>query len=301
MKMRRRLNGHFGKVYAMQWGRDSKSLLSAAQDGRLILWNAESTNKLDVVPLRSQWVMACALSPTGNLVCSGGLDSMCTVYRLPFSAIEEGKQRAIPKELFGHEGYVSSARFIDDSEILTSSGDSSCILWDVERKIPKHVFKDHTADVMSVSVCEPNKTFVSGSVDCTAKLWDHRNRKACVRTYFGHESDINSVAFFPDNLAFGTGSDDATCRLFDLRSQKQINQYNNDRILCGITSVDFSQSGRLLFAGYDDSNCYSWDVATGVQTAQMAGHEKRCSCLHMSPNGRRLATGSWDTLIYVWF
>lgn len=29
----------------------------------------------------------------------------------------------------------------------------------------------------------------------------------------------------------------------------------SDQVLCGITSVGFSVSGRLLFAGYDDFEC----------------------------------------------
>lgn len=47
------------------------------------------------------------------------------------------------------------------------------------------------------------------------------------------------------------------------------------QILCGITSVAFSRSGRLLFAGYDDYNCYVWDVtnSTGIPAYQLAGHE----------------------------
>lgn len=33
------------------------------------------------------------------------------------------------------------------------------------------------------------------------------------------------------------------------------NYVQSDQILCGITSVAFSVSGRLLFAGYDDFEC----------------------------------------------
>ena len=36
--------------------------------------------------------------------------------------------------------------------------------------------------------------------------------------------------------------------------------YSHDNIICGITSVAFSKSGRLLFAGYDDNNCNIWDT-----------------------------------------
>ena len=66
---------------------------------------------------------------------------------------------------------------------------------------------------------------------------------------------LQTFRFFPNGDAFGTGSDDASCRLFDLRADRELNQYTHDNILCGITSVAFSISGRLLFAGYDDFNC----------------------------------------------
>ena len=65
---------------------------------------------------------------------------------------------------------------------------------------------------------------------------------------------------FPNGFAFATGSDDATCRLFDLRADQEIGMYSHDNIICGITSVAFSKSGRLLLGGYDDFNCNIWDT-----------------------------------------
>ena len=65
--------------------------------------------------------------------------------------------------------------------------------------------------------------------------------------------------FFPNGYAFATGSDDATCRLFDIRADQELSLYSHDNIICGITSVAFSKSGRLLLAGYDDFNCNVWD------------------------------------------
>ncbi len=35
--------------------------------------------------------------------------------------------------------------------------------------------------------------------------------------------------------------------------------FAHDNIICGITSVAFSRSGRLVFGGYDDFNCNVWD------------------------------------------
>lgn len=73
------------------------------------------------------------------------------------------------------------------------------------------------------------------------------------------ENFILSIQFFPNGYAFATGSDDATCRLFDIRADQELAMYSHDNIICGITSVAFSKSGRLLLAGYDDFNCNVWD------------------------------------------
>ena len=83
IKNRRVLKGHFAKIYAMHWcdhdGEIGKQLVSASQDGKLIVWNAQSTNKVHAIPLRSSWVMTCAFSPTGGRVACGGLDNICSI------------------------------------------------------------------------------------------------------------------------------------------------------------------------------------------------------------------------------
>ena len=44
--------------------------------------------------------------------------------------------------------------------------------------------------------------------------------------------------------------------------------YSHDNIICGITSVAFSKSGRLLMAGYDDFNCNVWDSMKGERAGK---------------------------------
>jgi guanine nucleotide-binding protein G(I)/G(S)/G(T) subunit beta-1 len=176
----------------------------------------------------------------------------------------------------------------------------TCILWDIEAGSKVTEFSDHNGDVMSVSINPTDKnSFVSGACDATAKLWDLRTGK-CTQTFTGHESDINAVQFFPNGMAFGTGSDDASCRLFDIRADRELMQYAHDNILCGITSVAFSISGRYLFAGYDDFNCNVWDSLKGERVFTLQGHDNRVSCLGVSSDGMSLCTGSWDSLLKVW-
>ncbi len=97
----------------------SRYLVSASQDGKLIVWDAYTTNKVHAIPLRSSWVMTCAYAPSGSYVACGGLDNICSIYSLK---TREGNVR-VSRELPGHTGYLSCCRFLDDNQIVTSSGD----------------------------------------------------------------------------------------------------------------------------------------------------------------------------------
>ena len=58
----------------------------------------------------------------------------------------------VQRELNAHTGYLSCCRFVSDSEIITSSGDMTCILWDIESNAKMQEFTDHNGDVMSISL-----------------------------------------------------------------------------------------------------------------------------------------------------
>lgn len=52
MRTRRTLRGHLAKIYAMHWGSDSRNLVSASQDGKLIVWDSHTTNKVCSMSIR---------------------------------------------------------------------------------------------------------------------------------------------------------------------------------------------------------------------------------------------------------
>jgi guanine nucleotide-binding protein G(I)/G(S)/G(T) subunit beta-1 len=147
---RRSLQGHFGKVYALDWSSEPNIVLSASQDGKLIIWNAFTQYKKAAISLKSNWVMTCAYEKdTNRFVACGGLDSVCSIYEVS-AAGGVGAGVGLPIELSGHDGYLSSCKFLEPGRMLTSSGDSTCALWDISegkgRKL--QTFSDHSADVM---------------------------------------------------------------------------------------------------------------------------------------------------------
>jgi len=297
---RRVLRGHFGKVYASAWARDSTYLVSASQDGKLIVWNVTTGLKVYAISLRSSWVMATDFSPSGRFVAAGGLDNMGSIYPVNLESNEVVARDSNPVELVGHEGYVSSCTFVDDSTILTTSGDATVMLWDVEKQTSKQKFLDHKADVMTASFMGSSRdVFITGSCDASIKVWDVRNGQNCLRSYEYHESDVNSVQSFSNGTTFVSGSDDSKCMLFDIRTKQKLNEYHSDRILCGVTSVDSSKSGRYIFAAYDEGVVRVWDTLHASTTQELAT-DSRPSSVRVAPNGESVITASWDNLLRVW-
>jgi guanine nucleotide-binding protein G(I)/G(S)/G(T) subunit beta-1 len=242
IKVRRTLKGHFGKITAIHWDGTSTQVVSAGQDGNLLIWNAVTANKAQAIPLKSSYVMACGMEPTrGNLVASGGLDNMCTVYSVngtfAHHPLDVATTHAV--ELASHDGFLSCCRFTSEQEIITSSGDSTCIQWDISAAKPVSTFAEHAADAMYLSLKPNDKhVFASCSVDQTVKVWDTRvgggsnsgsaGQKKAVQTFGGfHSGDINCIEFMPGNgNAFATCSQDSTVRLFDLRAYNQVAKFS---------------------------------------------------------------------------
>jgi guanine nucleotide-binding protein G(I)/G(S)/G(T) subunit beta-1 len=338
IKLRRTLKGHFGKVTALHWSGDSRELVSASQDGNLLIWNPITNNKIQAIQLKSSYVMAVGIEQTkGNLIACGGLDNLCTIY--PRNNINNAQEMA------SHDGFLSCCRFINEEEILTSSGDSTCIRWDIPSAKPISRFREHTADVMFISIQDRN-VFASCSVDLTARIWDMRTPDAAVQTYHTHilnpgivNADLNAIEFLPtDKHCFGVCSQDCTLRLYDMRTNNEIacfakdpaklnqNNYNynihNPNMdpemaaaaggggdaegitTDGFTSLSFSKSGRMAFCGDMEGNVWAFDVfqpnASEPSFRLSQAHERHISCLAVSPAGDALCTGAWDTTLKIW-
>lgn len=106
----------------------------------------------------------------------------------------------------------------------------------------------------------------------------------------------------PGGLAFGTASDDSSMKLFDLRSYARLNEFECEDVQVAAMACSFSASGRLLFGGYDDMNCYAWDTlveGSPQPVYTLMAHANRVSCVGVNRTGQAVATGSWDTDLMV--
>ena len=142
----------------------SRHAVSGSLDGKLIVWDCWTGNKTQVIPLRSAWVMTAVFSPSGNYVACGGMDNMLTMYDLN-NRDSNGLAKMV-REVAGYEGFLSSARFLDDENIITGSGDMKVMQLKVETGQKVFDIQGHNGDVAALSLNpkDPNM-FMTGSVD----------------------------------------------------------------------------------------------------------------------------------------
>ena len=77
-------------------------------------------------------------------------------------------------------------------------------------------FRDIPKAIHSVALTPNGKWALTGSYDCTARIWNLSNSDSSPRVLSGHTDSIHSVALTPDGKWALTGSDDKTARLWEL-------------------------------------------------------------------------------------
>ncbi|RYG43361.1 hypothetical protein EON68_00530, partial [archaeon] len=166
--------------------------------------------------------------------------------------------------------------------------------------------------------------FVTGSTDCTAKLWrlpadalepwgeadarggmDTRADDAAsaalvapVSTLSGHRARLAQVAFHPAGQHVATTSFDATWRLWDAStSQCLLTQEGHAR---EVYALALHPDGCLAATGDLGGVGRLWDLRSGKSIMLLQGHSKQLLSLDFAPDGHTLASASEDNFVLLW-
>ncbi|KAL3688572.1 hypothetical protein R1sor_014881 [Riccia sorocarpa] len=139
--------------------------------------------------------------------------------------------------------------------------------------------------------------FLSGSADCTIKLWDpnSKNNEKCRHTFEGHTGPIRAIG--SDRTRVVTGSDDYTVLVWDKNSGvlKEELKGHEARVNC----VRMLSGERVITAGYDGT-ARMWDVRTDQIVSTLARHPTAILCMDFEGSSEVLAIAGMDGDITVW-
>lgn len=167
--------------------------------------------------------------------------------------------------------------------------------------IPNHchmTMRGHSQNVKCVRfVGEDGRRLISGSSDCTARLWDTESGR-CEAVFEGHHSRIWDVDSTITGSFVASASGDSTVKLWSTENklcQHTLHGGTGD-IYCCRFSPD---QGQLVAGGYDKLVCL-YDLGTGSTVRMFPGHQLGVSSAAWSPLGNVIATGAKDTSIRFW-
>ena len=138
------------------------------------------------------------------------------------------------------------------------------MLWNLDRPERHYVkYGEHQLEVLTLDTFNlDGNIIVSGSNDATVRVWDIRMKTPCIRIFEKIKCGVSTVKFMKDCVhTIAVGGHDSSIKLFDLRAISKVGKYKDDSN-DSVESVDFSNSGRLLFASYSNSKIKVWDVLT---------------------------------------
>jgi WD40 repeat protein len=208
-------------------------IISGSKDATLKIWNpfASSSSQL---PLQQShlWGIPNGTMQTGkaDIIFCGHFSLVRCVSMLPDGRIVSGSYDHTLKiwdpltgkcefTLHGHSAAVLCVATLPDGpsgcciaaeRIVSGSDDRTLKIWNLKTRKCEITLTGHNSFICCVDVL-PDGRIISGSYDCTLKIWDHDGK--CEMTLNDHSHGISCLKVFPDGRIL-SGSDDKTFKIW---------------------------------------------------------------------------------------
>jgi WD40 repeat protein len=304
------LTGHAGAVNSVAFSADGKRIVSGSRDSMVKIWDAATGQVLLTLQGHRGGVWSVAAGADGKYMVSGGDDTV-KVWDLPGPG------------LFTRKADVNQGSSVaispDGKRIVSGSSDRTVKLWDADTGQVLLTLTGHTSAVTSVPLSPDGKRIVSGSGDCSqgkplpgeVKVWDAASGQV-LHTFPGHA--VRSVAFSPDGKRIVVGSAKpfaaaapGEVKVWDAASGQELLTLE---VHAGwVLSVAISPDGKRIVSASGGLDAQGkpfpgelkvCDAATGQELLILRGGTAQVWSVAISPDGKRIVSGSGDGTVKVW-
>ncbi|XP_068190494.1 U4/U6 small nuclear ribonucleoprotein Prp4 [Antennarius striatus] len=278
---------------------DSKMLATASWSGLCKLWSVPDCNLIRTLRGHNTNVGAVVFRPQAGIsldqsdvnLASCAADGSVKLWNLesdePVADIE------------GHSERVSRVAWHPSGRFLgTTSYDHSWRLWDLDVQEEILHQEGHSKGVHDLHFHPDGSLVATGGLDAFGRVWDLRTGR-CVVFLEGHLKEIYSINFSPNGHHLATGSGDNTCKVWELRNRRCLYTVPAHQNL--LSAVRFQPTdGHFLLTGAYDNTAKVWSHPGWTPLKTLAGHEGKVMGVDISPDGKLIATSSYDRTFKLW-
>ncbi|KAG7210883.1 hypothetical protein KM043_012364 [Ampulex compressa] len=236
---------------------DDRMIISGWNDGVIRAFASAGGNERYVIcNAHRKSVSAVAVTTDGRRCISGGCDGQVRVWAA------DSQLRRLISVLKEHRGPITSLDVShDDTILLSSSLDGTCVLWDLMQYARKHVITGNTM-YMTALFTPDNLQVLTCGTDRKIAYWEVWNCSLIREIEGSTAGTINSMDFNVNGRYFVTGSNDFAVKLWEYRT--------GSMVAIGlthagtITGCRFSPDGRHIVTVAADGSIAIWKSPSEV-------------------------------------
>ena len=185
-------------------------------------------------------------------------------------------------------------------QLLTGSSSGEISVWDANKSVEIHNYKDHTERV-SVMNCINENLFSSGSQDFSIFNFDFRKKKSFSK-YSSHTQEVCGLKWSNDERLLASGGNDNKLIIWDIRKSNSLIKFNSHK--SAVKAIDWSNHKFGLLAsggGTQDRTIKFWNTNLLKMVDSIETNSQVCNLMFSKNTNEFITThGYSDNLIVLW-